>query len=157
LTPPEKSGSVMKKKTRTPIGLLIDTKRYWVVLTSGFLHFFHSAQDSAPQKSISLDEILVNVANDDSDTSLGYCFTITYYRKDHTLYSQTRDEVVAWANAIKSTKEKYAKMATTKVGEKLRPIEIRIRNHIMGLKLAYDVSLSTFETTKDSKIVRVFS
>ena len=155
-TPPEKSGHVMRKQTFTRIGLIVDTKRFWVVLTSGFLHFFHSAQETKPQKSISLDEILINMSGE-SDSNLGYCFSITYYRKDHLIFSQTAEEVSSWISSIRNVKEKYAKSTKSKVNETLRPIEVRIRNHTMGLKLAFDVSVShNFECTPDGKIVRAF-
>ena len=43
LTTPERSGYLTKKQQRS-ISLLENTKRYWVVLTSGFVHFFNSPQ-----------------------------------------------------------------------------------------------------------------
>lgn len=47
LTPPEKSGYITKKSSHTRgISILGDTKRLWVVITAGFLHFFNSPQVS---------------------------------------------------------------------------------------------------------------
>ena len=43
LTTPERSGYLTKKQQRS-ISLLENTKRYWVVLTSGYVHFFNSPQ-----------------------------------------------------------------------------------------------------------------
>ena len=100
-----------------------------------------------------MDEILVNVTGE-SDSTIGFCFCITYYRKDHLLFTQNEEEVNSWIESIKNIKEKYARMAKREVSQTLRPIEVRIRNHTMGLKVSYNVSLSPqFDCGKDSRIV----
>ena len=72
------------------------------------------------------------------------------------MYLQNEEDVVGWSDEIKNIKEKFGRMEKRQNNETLRPIEVRIRNHTMGLKLSYNVTLPEFDWDKDSRIVSEF-
>ena len=156
LSPPDKSGYLQKRITRTGINLLgQDTKRQWTVMTSGFLHFFDSAIATKPLRSISLDELYVSIPEEaEISSAQGHCFNIHYYRMEHTVFATTLQDVLSWTDDIRNAKVKYARLETKSNNERLRAIETRVRNHTLGLKFLYDISLSpAFEHDKGSRIV----
>ena len=127
--------------------------RYWVVLTDTFLHFFHApqvlklvlnglpsihtwhVQDSIPHKSICVDEYMAT--KDNSTHSVN--FRLTYYRKDHVIVCSSPQEAEDWVSAIVDVKRKRAKVIG-RIGDRQKtPLEQRIHNYMMGLKLSYKV------------------
>lgn len=69
------------------------------------------------------------------------------------MFLQLEDDVKSWCEVIKNVKEKFGKMEKSQVSERLRPIEVRIRNQSMGLKVAYNVTIPEFQWDKNSRIV----
>lgn len=113
-------------KTKRQKGVIMNTtqqQKQWVVLTAGFMHFFESTQDNRPNKSVSLDEIIVNSSLDEDSS---HYFSLTYYRKVRQFVCQTEDEAAFWSQVIKAMKESYSRQVATVAAKKLRPIEVTL-------------------------------
>eukprot|EP01094_Clydonella_sp_ATCC50884_P003096 TRINITY_DN12389_c0_g1_i2.p1 TRINITY_DN12389_c0_g1~~TRINITY_DN12389_c0_g1_i2.p1 ORF type:complete len:1292 (+),score=422.53 TRINITY_DN12389_c0_g1_i2:31-3906(+) len=148
LRPPEKSGHVTKKKDKTK-------KRYWLVLTDKFLHFFDNAQDTRPRKSIPLDDITIAVAEIGTDAEC--YFPLGYNRRTHLFYCTDAQMVEDWTRALCTGKLRQARHRAPEINKKLSALEQRIQNHRMGRKLEYQFTFASFHAHDNGRVSFEFS
>ena len=69
----------------------------------------------------------------------GSNFRLTYYRKEHTITCASSQEADDWVTAITEVKRQRAKVIGRTKDRKKSPLEQRIQNYMLGLKLSFKV------------------
>jgi PH domain len=160
LLPPDKSGFLSARgrllKKRGP------KKRFWFVLSGSFLHYFTNPADTRPHRSVPVEELSVLTSSVSSQVSVttgdmeSCSFTITYMRKEHTLYCESLEEVLDWTNVIETAKRKRwctDDPPTASNTKHMGKMELRVQRHLTGLKQSYECNFVGFEVDTSGVLV----
>jgi len=141
----QKSGT-LQCKIQAASQKKVSKKRYWVVLTSHFVSFFVSPQDTRPIDSLPVEDATVSKgslldgnesSSSNNSRSEGECaISIQHGAKTYVIICSTSEESTDWFTMFIAQKKRSAQVKPKSA--KLSALELRIQNHLAGKKQSYD-------------------